>query len=192
MFLLLTVFLTLKPNETIMKQTLIKWILGPVLLAFLGATSPFVTWADNHEEIPLSEINWDESEEPSLSDMNWDDEPEGTTNNNSEAVDEGALSGINWDEGADETSEATSVVMEQKAPAPLPLTAEEKDPFYHWKGGALFLLYLFGAFFTGHFTRKLGITQRLAPEFLILLHTFWPLEWLLIPFFKNPSNLATE
>lgn len=107
------------------------------------------------------------------------------------------LSDINWVEEVSETSDETQPLSEinwgeeeegvETEPPDLNWAngTDKRPQFSHWLNGFLFLVYLSGCFVTAFITRDKAISLKTPPEFLIILHTFWPLELLLIPFFKK-------
>ncbi len=137
-------------------------------------------WEDDSTETPqdasgtgLEGINWDEEESPqtdatNLEGVNWDEE------NTSEGA-----AGIGWDEeGTSDTSEEATEVD--------PYAAEDAAALRtHLMGGSLFFAYLIGVFGTAFLLRKSAMAYSLAPEFLIILHAVWPLEWIASLFFRN-------
>ncbi len=125
-------------------------------------------------EVNFSEVDWDE------------EETEETTPVDSK----GTLSGINWDEEVEEetveteeNSQTEHVSIKQNS-VPQP----SDNTMIHWQGVLLFITYILGGGLTAYFSRNKGIALKFPPEVIILLHTFWPLELLLLPFFKKSSS----
>ncbi len=143
--------------------------------------------------IDLQNTNWDEEETKKedaknspidLQNTNWDEEE---SNQPAGATSEVNLQNTNWDE--DSTEETAS--DDAFAPPIRKVSAELTEgelAFIHWTGGFLFLLYLSGSFLTGYFLRHTKLATKCPPEVLILLHIFWPLEWILFPFFKKTTT----
>ena len=61
---------------------------------------------------------------------------------------------------------------------------EERERWTTIWGFFFFLLYTLGGVLTAYLTRDKKVAVLYPPELLILLHTFWPLEWLLLPLFE--------
>lgn len=152
------------------------------------------------EDLPdsksLQQINWDEEEQTEetqdFSNMNWDkEEPEA-------GITEQELGAMNWDE--EETDENSSengldtVDWDEEASAnnnepwkqeehPTQKVADEQisSPFQiHLTGSLIFIFYVMGGILTAFATRKSKFIQDTLPEWIIILHTIWPLEWILV------------
>lgn len=139
----------------------------------------------------LSNMNWDEPEEQSgeqidtenLGSMDWDD----SSDSGNES---GELSGINWDEGADTMEEPEESAEEEEARYKAEADAEERQAMItHLLGFLLCVLYLVGLVGTAYFTRQRKIAVESPPELMILLHTFWPIEWLLVPLMAKSGKI---
>lgn len=128
-----------------------------------------------------------------LSNVSWDDE--GNTDSDSTAKDEdlttdknsaGNLINQNWD---DEESSDTFTEMEDSLQT---MNKEDikaldsKERLIHISGFILFIGYILGGILTAFITRNRKIAVAYPPELLILLHTVWPLELLLVPFGGKP------
>jgi len=114
------------------------------------------------------------AESTDLSKINWNEEPEKKTG-------EGAAI-VGWED--DDTKEKTA---EEKGLASIALKVLKKteagERITHIAGFFLFIFYIFGGVLTAYFTRDRKIAVHFPPELLILLHSVWPLEILLLPFF---------
>lgn len=130
----------------------------------------------------LSQMDWsDEPEEESVSDtdlsqMTWDDEPEeeeGATEN---------LSEMSWEDEEGETDE----MDEEETFEPLTLedeaARESRERRTHVFGFLLFIGYILCGVLTAFFTRNRKLAVDYPPELLMLLHTFWPIEWIFMIF----------
>ncbi|MCP4298818.1 MAG: hypothetical protein GY786_24825 [Proteobacteria bacterium] len=150
------------------------------LLILFGVHSSFGQEKPAEKAQPLSGVNWDDEvsnpveKTESLSGVDWDEEEESET----DKLQKTGPGETNWD---DEESEESEFPEETELPQNVPA----KTLFSHWQGGLLFLFYLSGCFVTAYFTRNRAISLKTPPELLIILHTFWPLELLLTPFFKK-------
>lgn len=120
------------------------------------STDPALESASTEEDANLSEIDWDEEE-------------------TSEGGEEAGLSGMNWDEEGESSGEDSSYEAEIKV-------LEAQDKMVLIKGFLFFSLYILGGVFTAYYTRDRKLAVQYPPELLILLHTFWPLEWLCLTF----------
>lgn len=152
------------------------------------------------EDLPdstsLQQMNWDEEEPPEesqdLSKMNWDqEEPEtglteqelGSMNWDEEETDENAtengLDTVNWD---DETSANNNEPWKQEeSPTTEVNDAQISSPFQiHLTGSLVFIFYVIGGILTAFATRKSKFIQDTLPEWIMILHTIWPLEWILV------------
>ena len=137
----------------------------------------------------LQNIDWDEetpldTSPANLQNINWDEETAENSEDASPPTRGNALQNIDWD--AEESTTTTS------APAVLATvdeaTVEQQILRTHWQGSVLFLVYTFGAFLTAYLLRNSGVASRFPPDLLMLLHVLWPLEWMLVLFFKEPSS----
>ena len=147
------------------------------------------------ESTDLSNVDWDaEPEESSegadsedLSNIDWDAEPE-------EAGD-GDLSNTDWDavpeEGLEESEVSpgisidygTSVEVEEERFSPAQI---------HFYGVLALFGYLAGMFFTVYLSSKLRLYRIVPHELLILLHSVWPLELLVMLFLRDKSLKAVQ
>jgi len=119
-----------------------------------------------------------------LSTVNWDEEGDTEESSPSEK-EEGDFSGESWeDEGTDDESDTTEGLQTLKQSEIDELDSQERQ--VHIYGFMLFIGYILGGILTAFVTRNRKIAVSYPPELLILLHTFWPLELLLIPFGGKP------
>ncbi|MFH2129026.1 MAG: hypothetical protein ABIK68_01520 [bacterium] len=119
------------------------------------------------------------------------------------------LSAVNWDDATDETpasqektadsdlskesweDEGSSKDVAEKEDGLQMMKQEEIDKLdsrerlIHVSGFALFMGYILGGVLTAFATRNRKLAVSLPPELLILLHTFWPLELILLPFMRT-------
>ncbi|MBT4638080.1 MAG: hypothetical protein HOK67_26375 [Deltaproteobacteria bacterium] len=134
-----------------------------------------------------------------LSDVNWDDEEEtgnqsskksgdfSTANSDSTADEtmkaaDGGLSNESWeDEDSSETDTDESGGLQTLNQKDLE-ALESRERMIHITGFLLFVGYIMGGILTAFITRNRKIAVAYPPELLILLHTFWPLELILLPF----------
>ncbi len=116
----------------------------------------------------LSEVNWDEAEEEpaeqkdtagddELSNASWEDDDSSET----DAEESGGLQSFNQEQ------------IEK---------LESEERLIHLSGFLLFFGYIVGGILTAFITRNRKIAVHYPPELLILLHTVWPLELMLLPF----------
>lgn len=152
----------------------------------------------------LQNTDWD-AEEPEesqeeaapidLQNTDWDAEESETPKKDDSPLN---LQNTDWDAEESEEEATEEDKTEQTFFAPPPRTEERaltegEIAFIHWTGGFFFLFYLSGGFLTGYFLRNAGIATKCPPDVLILLHVFWPIEWLLAPLFKkSPSSAVQE
>lgn len=133
------------------------------------------------DDTDLSGINWDEEETTEeintddLSNMSWEDEPalKGSQTTDFSETDWGA--GEESETSAEDDDFFKNVIKNRAA-------IEKREMVTHIWGFLLFVFYLTGGIFTAYFTRDRKLSVHYAPELLILLHTFWPLEWLCLLF----------
>ncbi|MBF0280731.1 MAG: hypothetical protein HQM13_23265 [SAR324 cluster bacterium] len=146
--------------------------------------------------IDLQNTDWDaeEPEKPKeelspidLQNTDWDAEEPKKTGEEAAPVN---LQNTDWDE--DSPKDAPGQQMKPPARAGVVELNDGEISLIHWSGGFLFVIYLFGGFLTAYFLRNAGISKRCPPDVLILLHIFWPLEWILSPFFRNPVTLVNQ
>jgi len=132
-------------------------------LVLLGDVSGFVIKPMAQETNKL--------EEQSLMDTNWDEE--GTD-------EEDTVSAESWqEEDTVEASEEDNRAMGILSKADLEkVEAEEKR--IHIYGFLLFAIYVLGCILTAYMTRNKRIATEYPPELLILLHTVWPLEIIIV------------
>ncbi len=132
----------------------------------------------------FSTVNWDDDsteenmETDNLSNVDRDEAPSET------AVESEDQSNIGWeddgtDEQADDEEEDGLMTMNKEEIDHL----ESKERDIHIWGFFLVIAYMFGGILTAYFTRNRKLAVDSPPELLILLHSLWPLEWLLYPFF---------
>jgi|GEM_PF-5521075 len=119
----------------------------------------------------LSQIDWDdnqtvETKEQDLANVDWDED--------SQPADDDAMG--DWDDGDEEDDDdafTEELMKEMEA-------KEAATKVIHFQGVLLFFFYLLGGGFTAYWSRNRAVTYKMAPELLILLHTFWPIELLLL------------
>jgi hypothetical protein len=139
----------------------------------------------------LSNTNWDDDTEEkstgkdsALSAVNWDEEGD-MEEPSPDEKEKGDFSGESWeDEGDENESDAADGLQALNQSDIDKLDSEERQ--VHIYGFLLFIGYIFGGILTAFVTRNRKIAVSYPPELLILLHTFWPLELLLIPFGGKP------
>ncbi len=107
------------------------------------------------------------AQKPDFSQTNWDDESEEGGEN------EASLSGVNWDDESEEENSGTNDFRD----------IEAKEKKMQVIGFFIFIFYVIGGAYTAYLTRNRKIAVQTPPEILILMHTLWPLELLLLPFF---------
>ncbi len=139
----------------------------------------------------LSNTNWDDDTEEkstgkdsALSAVNWDEKEDMEETSPSEK-EKGDFSGESWeDEGSENESDAADGLQALNQSDIDKLDSQERQ--VHIYGFILFIGYILGGILTAFVTRNRKIAVSYPPELLILLHTFWPLELLLIPFGGKP------
>ncbi len=143
----------------------------------------------------LSKMNWDEEESSeesqskengALSTVNWDEEED--TEDEPEAGKEGSnLTAVGWeDEDTGDDNESTEGLQTLKQEDIDKL--ESRERLIHISGFLLFIGYIIGGILTAFITRNRKIALAYPPELLILLHTVWPLELFLLPFFGKTNR----
>ncbi len=151
------------------KSTHFCFLLIMVLLLFSVASSQTAA-QDSEAKSPsdLSEINWDDAEE----------EPA----NQKDTADDGELSSESWeDEDSSETDTEESGGLQSLNQEQIE-KLESEERLIHIAGFLLFFGYIVGGILTAFITRNRKIAVHYPPELLILLHTVWPLELMLLPF----------
>ena len=141
-----------------------------IILAIFLTFQPSISQAADTTEkkTDLSTVNWDTEEEE---DKKADDKVE----NN--------LSTTSWeDEETDATKDAENAAADQKREDEF-VVIEKQERIVQIAGFGTFCVYLFGMFLTAYFTRNRKLAVNYSPELLIVLHAFWPVQWLLLPFF---------
>ena len=152
----------------IMKKRLIT-ILSVLLFLGFGASVTLISPAMGIAQDTQGEVSSE-----NLSNMNWDEEEE----QNTDEVNNSDLGSMDWDEGGE--TEQEDEQSEEALQAEL--AAEERSELItHCFGFLFFVIYLGGLIGTAYFTRDKKIAVEYPPELLILLHAFWPIEWLLVP-----------
>lgn len=152
-----------------------------LLCAFLLMVAPTLSAVDNKatQSTDLSDMDWSDEAAPKETDLtnqSWDDE---TSVENKKT---GDLSGNSWEDeegentGPDNDDSFMKMSKEEEA------AAESRKARIHFFGFFLFIGYILGAILTGYFTRNRKLAVDYPPELLIVLHTFWPLEWLFMIF----------
>ena len=118
-----------------------------------------------------------------LSTVNWDTEEEEDSRDKEAKKVENNLATTSWeDEETDATQDAENAVADQKQKDEF-VVIEKQERIVQIAGFGVFCIYLFGMLLTAYFTRNRKLAVNYSPELLILLHAFWPLQWLLLPFF---------
>jgi|APSaa5957512622_1039677.scaffolds.fasta_scaffold68066_2 hypothetical protein len=118
-----------------------------------------------------------------LSSVNWDTEEEEDSKEKEADKVENNLSTTSWeDEETDSEQDAKNAAADQKQKEEF-VVIEKQERIVQIAGFGVFCIYLFGMFLTAYFTRNRKLAVNYSPELLILLHAFWPLQWLLLPFF---------
>jgi hypothetical protein len=118
-----------------------------------------------------------------LSTVNWDTEEEEDSKDKEANKVENNLSTTSWeDEETDATQDAENAAADQKQKDEF-VVIEKQERIVQIAGFGVFCIYLFGMLLTAYFTRNRKLAVNYSPELLILLHAFWPLQWLLLPFF---------
>ena len=115
-------------------------------------------------------VNEDSNQSEGLSQINGDEE---------ETSEEGGGNGLaemNFDEEG-ESSDEDNDYQDEEVKA---LEALEKIILI--KGFLFFSFYILGGILTAYYTRDRKLAVHYPPELLILLHTFWPVEWLFMIF----------
>jgi len=145
-------------------------------LAMTLLVALFLTWQ------PALSLAADTTEKKTdLSTVNWDTEEEEDTKDADKV--ENNLSTTSWeDEETDPEKEAENKAADQKQEDEF-LEIEKQERIAQIAGFGVFCVYLFGMILTAYFTRNRRLAVNYSPELLILLHAFWPLQWLLLPFF---------
>ncbi len=157
---------------------------------------------DKASEVNLSEINWDEeeteeTESTSVSDLqniNWDEEDAedsaiGEAESDSESgTSTSSLQSINWDDEGSDDESADFIHPPESREASEELS-EGEIMLIHWSGSILFLLYISMSLGSGYFLRNSKLSERFPPDILIILHTLWPLEWAMLPFFRKRKGV---
>lgn len=187
--------------DRIMKR-LQRLLRGPgylfLLLVFLGCfliTSPVRAQSADEpitDTTDLSQMDWsDEPEDTAqeesapitdstdLSNMDWSDTPEDAAGSNQMTED---FSDMSWED--DETdkpaAEGFDLSREMTKSEVAELAGQERR--VHIYGFFTFIGYIIGGILTAFFTRNRKLAIDYPPELLIVLHTFWPVEWLFILF----------
>ncbi len=149
-------------------------------------------------EVELKDINWDAEENEDtgstsvgdLQNINWDQEDpiEDTTPGTPGETSTPGLQNINWDdEGSDE--KPGDFIQPPQTREGREELSEGRIMFIHWSGAILFLLYITGSLGSGYFLRNSTLSTRFPPDLLIILHTFWPLEWVMLLFFRRKKSV---
>ena len=157
---------------------------------------------EKHVDVELSEMDWDAEENEDsgtspasdLQNINWDQEDpeeaavEDATPGTLDETSTSDLQSINWDDegSADESADFIQPPPSREAREEL---SEGRILFIHWSGAILFLLYVSGSLGSGYFLRNSTLSARFPPDILIVLHTFWPLEWAMLPFFRQKKDV---
>jgi hypothetical protein len=138
----------------------------------LNASIAVAQQSESKSSSDLSGVNWDSEEEP-IEGMD-------TT------VDDEELSSASWeDEDSSEGDAEESGGLQSFNQAQIDkLDSEER--LIHISGFLLFFGYIVGGILTAFITRNRKIAVYYPPELLILLHTVWPLELMLLPFLGKP------
>jgi uncharacterized membrane protein YhdT len=112
-----------------------------------------------------------------LSAVNWDEDVTEERNRG----DEGAVLSGSWEDEAsdDEVDELAAIESERRLQAMAKLDARERVT--HLWGFGVFIVYLLGGILTAYCTRNRKVALEYPPELMIVLHTFWPIELLLLP-----------
>jgi len=134
---------------------------SPVCLAVPSAT---VQPAKIEGVSDLSSVNWDEEERTgagNLTNQDWDEEESNKTDGKAE--------------------EGLQTLNQEEIRA-----LDSKERLIHISGFFLFVGYILGGILTAFLTRNRLIASRSPPELLILLHTFWPIELVLLLFWRKP------
>lgn len=136
-------------------------------------------------ETDMSTVSGDEEEgesteaapgEEDLSTVNWDEASD---------TEESAVSGWQDEEDTVETAEDKAMQVLRMAEIE---ALESRERLIHISGFILFIGYIIGGVLTAFITRNRRIALDFPPELLILLHTLWPLELLLLPFFGKSAR----
>jgi len=155
------------------KPTHFCFMLIIVLLLFsaaisLNASISVAQQSDSQASSDLSEVDWDSEEEPT-------EGTDATTGDNE-------LSNTSWedeDSSEDDTDESGGLQSFNQEQIDK-LDSEER--LIHISGFLLFFGYIVGGILTAFITRNRKIAVIYPPELLILLHTVWPLELMLLLF----------
>jgi len=166
-------------------------VAGFMGLGWVSSTFAVASPSPNIDESDLSQENWDE--ETAVDDQEAGDGMTEAEDDQTAAADDGAEDSAiaeSWeDEEAEEDEDGLSaqeVAAAELKQQRLTLLADQ-ERFLHLWGFTLFAVYLVGGVLTAYFTRHHRLIRRFPPELLILLHTFWPLELLLLPFGRRKS-----
>lgn len=173
-----------------MRKVICSTLVLSCLVFFLTIFSdPIYSQIPSSEE--LQQMNWDEENtdelsEEKLSEINWDAE------DSSEITPEEKLSDVNWDDEdtldqQEEESEGASqsaikafdaTVVNKRDTIQVPVN--NQTPFQvHMFGSLAFFLYLAGGLITAYGTRNSHLVKKIQPEWIVILHSLWPLEWVL-------------
>jgi len=139
----------------------------------------------------LSNTNWDEEEsegddsdakEDNLSTVNWNEDDD-----TEEEFDGENLASEGWeDEDTEENTDDSEGLQVLKQEDIDKLESQERR--IHFFGFVLFVGYILGGILTAFITRNRKIATGIPPELLILLHSVWPLELLLMPVFDRAAR----
>ena len=119
--------------------------------------------------------------EENLTGIDWDaEEAASETDEGGGAYGIGDPATMDWEEdGESATFEDDNAMAERETDRRA--VAEREFKLHVW-GFLLFVFYLAGAVVTAYFTRNRKIAVHYPPELLIVLHTFWPLQWIFLLF----------
>lgn len=135
-------------------------------------------WSDEPEDTALAE-NAPITDTTDLSNMDWSDTPEDAAASNQKTED---FSDMSWED--DETdkpaAEGFDLSREMTKTEVAELAGQERT--VHVYGFLMFIGYIIGGILTAFFTRNRKLAIDYPPELLIVLHTFWPIEWIFMLF----------
>ncbi len=155
------------------------------LLLLLVASSQTIAQETGAKSTSDLSTNQSPQKGEDLSTVNWDDTEEDTAEVK-DNIDDGDLSNASWeDEDSSETDTDESGSLQSYSQEELE-KLESKERLIHIAGFLLFFGYIAGGILTAFITRNRKIAVIYPPELLIILHTVWPLELLMLPLFGKP------
>ena len=167
------------------KSTLFYSMLIIFLLLFSVAISQTIAQESGAKSTTDLSNNQSPQKDEDLSAVNWDDAEEDTAETKDDTGNDD-LSNASWeDEDSSEADTEESGGLQSYNKDEIQ-KLESKERLIHITGFMLFFGYIMGGILTAFITRNRKIAVIYPPELLILLHTVWPLELLMLPLLGKP------